>query len=95
MKVTFENDAIIQRDDDGQLHSEDGPAIERPDGSMSYWRHGVLHRGNGPAVITPTGARMWLVDGLLHREGGQPAVLEKDGRGEVWENGTFKRLVTP
>jgi len=34
---------------DGQLHRNDGPAVEYPDGSQFYWQHNKLHREDGPA----------------------------------------------
>ena len=47
----------------GQLHREDGPAIELPDGSREWWRDGKLHRTDGPAVEYARGTRKWYVNG--------------------------------
>ena len=57
----------------GQLHREDGPAIEYSDGTKYWYRNGKLHREDGPAIIHDTGTRKWLVNGELHRTDG-PAI---------------------
>lgn len=44
-------------------HREDGPAIERPDGSEEWYKNNELHRKNGPAVIHPDGTKEWWVNG--------------------------------
>ena len=43
----------------GQLHREDGPAIEYTNGSNSWYFHGLLHREDGPAVINADGTMIW------------------------------------
>lgn len=67
-------------DPQGRLHREDGPALERPDGSLEWHLYGVLHRaaGAGPAVITADGTQEWFWNGLRHRFDG-PAVIRCDG----------------
>ncbi|MDY6049225.1 MAG: hypothetical protein SPI77_01425 [Corynebacterium sp.] len=44
---------IVYRDENGELHREDGPAIEYDDGYKEYWHHGVEipedRLGKGPA----------------------------------------------
>ncbi len=34
----------------GQLHREDGPAAEYPNGTKVWYRNGQLHRLDGPAI---------------------------------------------
>ncbi len=34
----------------GQLHREDGPAVEYVNGDKGWYIHGQLHREDGPAV---------------------------------------------
>lgn len=58
---------------DGQLHREDGPAVERADGHHEWWVNGQLHRTDGPAVEYATGYREWYLAGQLHRTDG-PAI---------------------
>jgi hypothetical protein len=43
-------DRIEYRDEKGNLHREDGPAIERNDGSKYWYLNGKKHREDGPAV---------------------------------------------
>ena len=55
---------VLYFDVDGQLHRDDGPAIEQKDGSKAWFRHGVKHRDDGPAVELPTvGHREWWING--------------------------------
>lgn len=61
------------RNESGQLHREDGPAIERKDGYQSWWINGMLHRIDGPAIIWPNGTRLWYQNNCLHRTDG-PAI---------------------
>ena len=62
----------------GNLHREDGPAIEWPDGSKEWYLHGKCHREDGPAVEFADGEKQWYLNGKLHREDG-PAVEYADG----------------
>ena len=62
----------------GQLHREDGPAIECIDGTKSWWLNGELHREDGPAVERASGTKEWYLNGLWHREDG-PAVELTNG----------------
>ena len=52
----------------GQHHREDGPAIERPDGTKKWYKNGKLHREDGPAIEEPNGEKQWFFNGYLHRE---------------------------
>ena len=57
----------------GQLHREDGPAVEWVDGSKEWFIDGKHHRENGPAIEWDDGKREWYLNGVRHRENG-PAV---------------------
>ena len=46
----------------GDLHREDGPAIEEPDGTRWWYRNGKLHREDGPAIEEPDGTKYWYLD---------------------------------
>ena len=54
------------------LHREDGPAVQRLDGSKEYYRNGQLHNENGPAFVSCGGFRLykqwWLNDERLTEE---------------------------
>ena len=69
-----------------KLHREDGPAIERTNGSKEWWLNGKLHREDGPAIESVSGTKYWLLNGKLHRENG-PAVEYVSGSKEWWLNG--------
>jgi hypothetical protein len=74
------------RNDKGQFHREDGPAIEYKDGSKAWWINGYLHREDGPAYEGSDGYKEWCINGKSHRLDG-PAVRRSDGRKAWWING--------
>ena len=47
---------------DGELHREDGPAIEHPNGSKQWYLNGKYHRENGPAVEWSNGTKDWWLN---------------------------------
>ena len=51
------------RNEKGELHCTDGPAIEYANGSRAWWVDGQLHRVDGPAVEWPDGTCEWWVEG--------------------------------
>ena len=55
---------VRYRNSDGQLHREDGPAVEYADGTREWWLNDERHREDGPAVEYPNGTR---ADSLLVR----------------------------
>jgi hypothetical protein len=77
---------------DGELHREDGPAIEWASGTKEWWVNGELHRENGPAIEFANGSKQWYVGGELHRENG-PAIECVDGYKEWRYRGILQRLV--
>lgn len=40
----------LWRNEKGELHREDGPAIEYPDGYKQWYINGKRHRADGPAI---------------------------------------------
>ena len=66
----------------GQLHREDGPAIEYVDGSKTWLQNDIVHREDGPALEYKSGVKIWQNNGEIHRIGG-PAVVFRDGT-ELW-----------
>ncbi len=70
----------------GQLHREDGPAIEYLNGSKEWWVNGKKHRKDGPALEYSNGTRYWYLNGNRHRLDG-PAIEWEDGVKEWWVNG--------
>ena len=69
----------------GQLHREDGPAIEYADGDKAWWLNGKLHREDGPAREYASGTKSWYLNGELHREDG-PACEYSNGEKEWYLN---------
>jgi hypothetical protein len=70
----------------GILHREDGPAVERVDGSKSWYLNDKLHREDGPAVEWNDGSKFWYLNDKLHREDG-PAVEYDNGIKEWYHHG--------
>ena len=68
---------------DHKLHREDGPALIFPDGTKTWYRHGIIHRDGGPAVEMEHGTKKWFQNGEEHREDG-PAIEYGDGRPGKW-----------
>jgi len=81
-------------DTSGKLHREGGPAIERTDGSTSWYQNGKLHREDGPALEFEDGSKYWFQNDRLHREDG-PAKEFKDGSNFWYFNGEDHRVGGP
>jgi len=47
----------------GNLHREDGPAIEWADGHKEWYLNGNLHREDGPAFEGSNGYKEWYLNG--------------------------------
>lgn len=79
----------------GLFHCEDGPAVERDDGTIEWHSYGLRHREDGPAVVTPDqadgqpGWEEWWLNGRRHRVGG-PAFSSSDSE-EWWVDGELHR----
>lgn len=84
---------VVWTDEWGSVHRDDGPAVEYPDGTSTWYKHGALHRLEGPAHADSEG-EVWYKDGKMHRDGGPAQV--KYGHGESWlTNGQYHRLGGP
>ena len=70
----------------GQLHREDGPAIEYHNGNKHWYINGLRHRTDGPACEDSDGSKVWYINGQLHRTDG-PAYEDSNGDKEWWLNG--------
>ena len=62
----------------GELHREDGPAVECANGDKKWYLNDKLHREYGPAIECANGDKKWYLNGKLHREDG-PAVERANG----------------
>jgi hypothetical protein len=60
----------------GEYHNENGPAVERTDGSEEWYIHNRRQSvGGRPSEIRSNGDKLWHQDGKLHRENG--AAIER------------------
>ncbi|MDE1834530.1 MAG: hypothetical protein KGH64_04285, partial [Candidatus Micrarchaeota archaeon] len=73
------------RNEQGQLHRANGPAIEYANGGKEWYLNGKRHRTDGPAVEYADGYKAWYLNGQRHRTDG-PAVEYADGSKEWYLN---------
>ena len=53
----------------GNLHREDGPAIEYASGTKLWYLNGKCHREDGPAIEYSGGGRpRWILNGIEYTE---------------------------
>jgi len=71
----------------GELHRENGPAIENEDGSCYYFVNGLRHHEDGPACINATGTKEWWNKGKLHRIDGPAIERLNKIHNEWWVSG--------
>ena len=50
------------------LHRDDGPAIERANGTKYWYQNGDLHRTDGPAIEWANGGKAWYINGRMMTE---------------------------
>ena len=89
-KKVFANGNIEYRSKVGELHREDGPAIEFSNGDKFWYIDGKKHREDGPAIYCPNCYKEWWVNGKRHREDG-PAVEYSNGEKHWYLNGERHR----
>jgi len=82
---------IEYRNDKGQLHRIDGPAVKQfyapYDGFEEWWYNGLRHRIDGPAIESDNSKhKEWWWMGKQHRTDG-PAVEYNNGAVEWWIDG--------
>jgi hypothetical protein len=73
----------IWYNDMGQIHREDGAAVEYRDGSRKWYIDGKLHREDGPAIENVNGDKQWYINGKRHRIDG-PAIDYNSGYRLWW-----------
>lgn len=74
----------------GQLHRDDGPAIEYKNGDKYWYKNGQLHRDDGPSIEYSNGFWEWYKNGQIHRDDG-PAVQWPDSSIYWYKNGQLHR----
>src|SRR5690606_6887315 len=89
-KKTVRSDGTIEWRVNGQLHREDGPAVEDVNCNKYWYIKGKLHRENGPAIEDAYGYKAWYMDGKRHRENG-PAIEDSYGYKAWYMHGIWHR----
>jgi hypothetical protein len=52
----------------GEYHREDGPAIELNNGNKYWFINGLLHREDGPAIEWNFGYKSWYLNDIQYSE---------------------------
>ena len=52
----------------GQLHRTDGPAVEYSDGDKFWYINGKRHREDGPAIEYSDGHKSWYLNDINYTE---------------------------
>ena len=63
MKIEIRKNYLAWLNKSGQLHREDGPAFEWPDGTKVWYINGKCHREDGPAIEYTNGTKHWYING--------------------------------
>ncbi len=50
----------------GNLHRENGPAVEYANGTKSWFLNGKCHREDGPAIECADGSKSWWLNGIKY-----------------------------
>ena len=66
--IVDEYGAIRWYNEAGQLHREEGPAIEYADGTKVWYLNGQYHREDGPAKEWADGSKSWWLNGQFLTE---------------------------
>ena len=86
-RVTVDNNGTKRwYNEQGQLHRENGPAIEWAEGIKSWYINGQRHREDGPAIEWASGDKYWYINDQRHRENG-PAIEYASGDKYWYLNG--------
>jgi hypothetical protein len=56
------------KNESGQLHRTDGPAVEWNNGDKWWFINGELHREDGPAIECSDGSKEWYLNGIEYSE---------------------------
>jgi hypothetical protein len=64
----------------GELHREDGPALEFADGEKYWCLNGLYHREDGPAIECVDGTKFWYLNDKHYTEAGYYKKLYELGK---------------
>jgi len=76
--VEVHSDRTVWKNEKGEVHRLNGPAIEYADGDKYWYLNGECHREDGPAIEYANGSKEWYLNGNYHREDG-PAIEDANG----------------
>jgi hypothetical protein len=69
----------------GNVHRENGPAVEYAYGNREWWVHGKRHRTDGPAVEYVDGWKEWWIKDLQFRSEESHRSLVNETKDMVWQ----------
>ena len=84
-RIVLPDGAEIWKNDKGEIHRDNGPAILKADGTQVWYDSHRIHRDDGPASIGPRG-EFWYHFGRFHRVDG-PAAMYAVGEHQWYLNG--------
>lgn len=61
----------------GELHRDNGPAVESTDGYKEWYHNGKYHREDGPAYESEDGHKEWHLNGVEYTEEEYMAKISK------------------
>ena len=61
------NGMEMWRNNRGQFHCDDGPAIIYESGLQCWYKEDKMHRVDGPAFMHPNGVDAWYIDDCIYR----------------------------
>jgi hypothetical protein len=64
--ITLPDGTKKWKNENGQYHRDDGPAIIYSSGRKEWWKNGQWHRDDGPAIIRPDGTQSWFIKGKYY-----------------------------
>ena len=62
----------------GDLHREDGPAVEYTNGDKEWWLNDKRHREDGPAIEYVNGDKEWWLNSRLYKIQYNNKIVERD-----------------
>ena len=69
IKYYFKSDGTFDKiweNENGQIHREDGPAVEYANGSVSWYNQGDNHRDDGPAIVHSYGRHLYYFNHIFY-----------------------------
>ena len=58
----------LWRNEEGEWHRDNGPALEYKNGTRWWFKNGKAHRLDGPAAEYHDGSKAWYIEGVEYTE---------------------------